>query len=621
VPPPLAKASTTLATRLKTRLRKDWLLVGLGAAVGLLTALGALGFGYALHLTEGWVHLGHRALPGWMVLAGPVVGLTITSLIVARFAPEARGHGVPQVLLALIEKSGRIPLGVGLTKVAASIATVASGGSAGTEGPIVQIGATTGSVVGQRLGLTREHMRVMVGCGAAGGIAAIFNAPIAGVFFALEILLRDFSLRTFSPIVVAAVFSAALTHALQGSNEAIFSASEALRKVQFTLPEAPSYIALGVVCGLVGVGFTRALHLLENAFARLRIHHAAKAALAGLILGVIGLAWLRLANAAGQPGSLAASMPSLFGNGYGTIRWLLDPGSYGAAGAGATLADWALPLSTWLLALLVLTKLLATGVTLGGGGSGGVFAPSLFLGAAAGGAIGLALQQVGLLPQGGSPAAYALVGMAAVVAATTHAPLTAILILFELTRDVYVLLPIMLAAIVATLIAQVIDRDSIYSAPIRRRGLKFGRAGDLAILRRITAATVPPEPLPDEPIYPSDPLSKLITLHAHRKAADFVVTDENGLYIGLVTGRDIRTALVDREAIPLLLVAELMRTDLPVVRTTDTLDTVLERFADDDVGSLALVGPADLAQHRTPIGLITRAAVLERYRQALDEDA
>jgi CIC family chloride channel protein len=603
------------------RLKKDWYVLGLGAAVGTLTGLGTLGFAWTLHEVEYVVRDAQLALPIWLLFLGPVVGLMVTAVLVRVFASDARGHGVPQVMRDLIEKGGHIPARVGLTKVAASIATVASGGSSGTEGPIVQIGATAGSVVGQRLGVSRDQMMTLVGCGAAAGIAAIFNAPIAGVFFALEILLRDFSLKTFTPIVVSAVFAAAVTHIFKGENEAIFAASDALQKVQFTGWELPNYLVLGLICGLLAVGFNRTLHAFEGLYARLKLHWLVAPITGGLLLGALGVAWILLVRAAGGDAQSEAShIPSFFGNGYEAIRWLLDPASYDAQFGALQHAQAALPISIWLIALLVVFKAVATSLTLASGGSGGVFAPSLFIGAAGGAALGMALQRLGLLPEQGSPAAYALVGMAAVIAGSTHATLTAILMLFELTRDPYVLLPIMLAAVIATLVAQALDRDNIYTHPLRRAGLRIGRTGDLAILRKIAVTSVPVIPLPGEPIYASDPLSKLITLHANNRVPDFVVVDAAGDHIGMVTGRDMRTALIDREAIPLLLVAELMRADLPAVLTTDTLDIALERFEDDDVASLPLLGPPDITGHRRPLGLVTRAAVLDRYRRALEEE-
>jgi CIC family chloride channel protein len=205
--------------------------------------------------------------------------------------------------------------------------------------------------------------------------------------------------------------------------------------------------------------------------------------------------------------------------------------------------------------------------------------------------------------------------MAAVVAGTTHAPLTAILILFELTRDVYVLLPIMLAAVMSTLSAQVLARDSIYTLKLRRRGVLVGSAADLTILRRLTARAI--APTPHVSVHPDDPLSKLSQLRGHYHVADFVVTDHEGRYLGMVTGTDMRTALMEPEAIPYLLVEELLRRDLPTIHPEETLDTVLEKFSKHDVSSLPLLaaGPGD----RQIAALITRARLMRRYQEELEK--
>ncbi|MCA9300859.1 MAG: chloride channel protein, partial [Phycisphaerales bacterium] len=191
------------------RVERDWWLILCGAGIGTLTGLGAIGFAEVLHLFESQANRLLLGFPVWPLFVVPLVGMALTGILVQTYATEARGHGVPQVMDALIRKRGVIPLRIGVVKVIASILTVGSGGSAGTEGPIVQIGATAGSWIGQKFRVSREDMGTFVGCGAAAGIASIFNAPIAGVFFVLEILLRDFSLKTFTPIVVASVFSTA----------------------------------------------------------------------------------------------------------------------------------------------------------------------------------------------------------------------------------------------------------------------------------------------------------------------------------------------------------------------------------------------------------------------------
>lgn len=583
----------------------EWWLIVVGAVIGSLTGMGAIAFDKTLEYVNEHVHHAH-AEASWMLVVTPVVGMALTGILIRLFASEAKGHGVPQVMNALIKRGGIIRWPTGVVKVIASILTVGSGGSAGTEGPVVQIGATVGSVVGQRLRMTREHMGTLVGCGAAAGISSIFNAPIAGVFFVLEILLRDFSVKAFAPIVVASVFSQATTQAILGENHAIFATPGDLHGYTFSIFELPGFVLLGAICGLVAVLFNKTLHKGEDLYDAWKIHPLLKPVTGGLALGVMGLGFV-LALHAARPESQSA-VPMFYGNGYTTIRELLDPNAYTNGSLLAT--------SVVLLTLLVLLKIVGTTFTLASGGSGGVFAPSLFLGAVVGAAVGVGLERVGLMPEGGSPAAYALVGMAAVVAGTTHATLTSILILFELTRNVYVLLPIMLAAVVATVVASVLERDSIYTFKLRREGVLLGGARDISLLRQIPVTSVPIEPLPEDAVFASDPLGKLVSLHANYHVPDFVVVEQDGSYIGMVTGKDMRTALIDREAIPLLLVAELLRTDLPVIHPDETLDVVVDRFSEHDVSSLCLVTGGKSPR---PIGLITRINVMSRYRKALEE--
>ncbi|XOV75226.1 MAG: chloride channel protein [Phycisphaerales bacterium] len=509
-----------------------------------------------------------------------------------------------------------------LLKALTSITTIGSGGSAGTEGPIVMIGSAIGSGIAQFLRIDREQVPTLLGCGAAAGIASVFNAPIAGVFFCLEILLRDFSLKTFTPIVVASVISTATTQAVLGRNEALFAVTGELAEYKFTIGELPSYLILGLICGLVAVGFIRMLDRVETVTARLKMHEIAKPVVGALAMGVLGIGYVLVSRTQG----LDASIPNFFGNGYETIDALLEPSTFNPAAASddglvANELRTGQMVSTTLLmlSLLLVCKGVATALTLGSGGSGGVFAPSLFLGAAAGGLFGQALSMVGLLPEGGSPAAYALVGMAAVVAGTSHAPLTAILILFELTRDVYVLLPIMLAAVLATVVAQLVMSDSIYSYKLTRRGVSFGTRADLTMLRRLTARDI--QAIPHVEVRPADPVSRLFELRDIYRIVDFVVIDSDNQYVGLVTAQDLRMVLIEREAIPYLLVAELVRSDLPTIEPDEPLDSVLRKFSDTDVSSLAMVGPPVGKPHGNAMvyGLVTRGRLMRRYQQALAE--
>lgn len=606
----------------------DWWLIVLGAAIGVVTALGAIAFKKVLDVGAEYTSGVSAEMPIWMLPVLPMAGGLVTAFLVGRFASEARGHGVPEVITAVHQRGGRIRRRVAAVKAITSITTIGTGGSAGAEGPIVQIGSAIGSGIAQTLHVSREHVTTLLGCGAAAGIASVFNAPLAGVLFVMEILLRDFSLKTFTPIMIASVMSAATTQAMLGRNEALFAVSKELATYQFTLPELPSYVVLGLVCAVVAVAFIKLLYWMEDVFAKLRMPMLLKPVCGALLLGVLGIAYLSVMRAQGHG---EARVPNFFYNGYSTIETLLEPPTYdgaivkrvsdagsmepGTAQSNPLMEGEVLATGLVMLVALMGCKMLGTALTLGSGGSGGVFAPSLFLGATAGAAFGEALDGVGLLPEGSSPASYALVGMAAMVAGTTHAPMTAILILFELTTDYKVILPIMIAAVLATLGAQFLLHDSIYSLKLRRGGLHIGTAADLTILRKLTARQI--TPVPHVAVRPADPLDKLFKLSDVYKIVDFVVVDSDDKYVGLVTGQDLRTALIEREAIPYLLVAELVRQDLPTIEADETLDAVLRKFSQTDVTSLALVervGPGLIAK-----GLITRGRLMQRYQDALSK--
>ncbi|MCH7700865.1 MAG: chloride channel protein [Planctomycetes bacterium] len=601
---------TAIAQRMRLRLirllsrvsaHEEYYLVFLSILIGGATGLGAhlffLLIEEAHHLAYGGGDgLGWYGARLWMLVLLPVVGALAVGIITHLYAREAKGHGVPEVMDAIHRKGGEIRLRVAGSKALASALTIGSGGSAGTEGPIIQIGAAIGSNFGQVLNVNRRHMAVLVACGVAGGIAAIFNAPIAGVMFALEVFLKDFSFRTFSPVVFASVLSSSVTHALRPADEPIFPTVLLPAGDVFNGAELPFFFVLGLLCALAGVLFTRALYRTEDLADALRIPEPIKPAIGAALLGISGVVVVSLGMQGGQ------QVPSFFGNGYPLIQTALNPQGVIDIGAGALIA-------------LFFLKLAATCFTLGSGGSGGVFAPSLFMGACVGGAFGIGLHSLGWIEES-HVANYSLVGMAAVVAATTHAPLTAIVILSEITRQPKVVLPIMFAAIVATTLSQRLLKDSIYTLKLRRRGVRLGRLADLTILKRITADQVGLVRVPI--VRPDDPLQRLLDLAGDTDAVDFVVVDEDETYQGLVTSDDIRTALLQPEAVPLLLVGELMRTGVPSVQPHETLDLLLDKFARSHVDSLPLASAED--GHRIA-GLVTRQAVMDRYQLELDRQS
>lgn len=583
----------------KSGFKEEYFLCLLAVLIGGATGVGAFWFYELLEWVTDVAYNSESGLFGghwYMLLVLPAVGATAVGVITSNFAKEAKGHGVPEVMDAIYRKGGTVRPRVALAKAAASALTIGSGGSAGTEGPIIQIGAAIGSSFGLFLGVPKRQMSTLVACGAAGGIASIFNAPVAGVLFALEIFLKDFSLRTFSPVIFASVISCSVTRALSPKGDlAIFSVPHDA-PYAFSASELPFYLVLGVVCALFAIAFIRALYATEDLADYIKIPEYLKPLLGALSLGLLGVAFMVFTQ--GSEGEV----PQFFGNGYHLIQAAIDP-------------EGVIDLGMVLLMVLCALKILATCFTLGSGGSGGIFAPSLFIGAAVGGSFGLMLHHMGLVEQG-SVSAYALVGMAATVAGTTHAPLTAIVILYEITREPRVILPVMFAAIVATIFAQRLCRDSIYTLKLRRRGVRMGTLADLTILKRITADQVRTNRAVC--VLPEDPLQRLIDLATENEVGDFVVVDEQGAYRGLVAAGDIRTALLQPEAVPLLVVGELMRSGVPTVLPNETLDNVLDAFAHSDVDSLPLLAAADGSRVEL---LITLQAVMSRYQEELDRQS
>ncbi len=592
----------------KIGLKEEYFLILVSILIGATTGVFAHGF-YWLIEWAGELAYGHGEHAGlyggrvWMLVVLPAVGALLVGFITHFFASEAKGHGVPEVMDAMYRKGGHIRPRVATAKAISSALTIGSGGSAGTEGPIIQIGAAIGSVAGQLLRFQRREMGILVACGVSAGIAAIFNAPIAGVLFALEIFLKDFSFRTFSPVVFSSVISCSVMHAISREDFAIFDVSAlrtgtgagpgtgAAELYLFAGKELPFYLVLGVLCAVAAVAFIRALYACEDLADRIRIPEYFKPALGAIGLGIAGAAYVMVRR--------SPVVPEFFGNGYPAIKDALNPELLRETGRS-------------LLLLLCGLKLVATCLTLGSGGSGGIFAPSLLMGATLGGAFGLTLSNMGLIDDP-SISAYALVGMAAMVAGTTHAPLTAIVIIYEITREPKAILPVMFAAIVATFGAQLLFRDSIYTLKLRRRGVRVGSITDLTILQRITVDDVGRQQAPL--VHPEDPLQTLIDIAGETEATDFVVVDEQSEYQGMVTGQDVRAALLQPEAVSLLLIGELVRSGVPTVQTDDTLDMVLDKFARCDVESLPIAGKADGTHIE---GLITRQAVMRRYQEELD---
>ncbi len=512
-----------------------------------------------------------RSLPVWWKIIVPAAGGLICGIIIYYFAREAKGHGVPEVMEAVALRGGRIRPRVVIAKLLASATSIASGGSVGREGPIVQIGSAFGSTVGQWLGIDERRLRTLVGCGAAAGIAGTFNAPVAGALFAVEIILADFGVMQFSPIVISSVAATVVGHHFFGDHPAFVVPEYRLASYN----ELFAYAVLGILAGLAALAFVKILYLSEDLWDRPKIWPPLKALVGGALIGVIGL-WF----------------PQVFGVGYEAIEQALR---------GEMI--WQ------LLFILVGVKIVAVAITIGSGGSGGIFAPSLFIGAMVGGAVGTVVNLIWPESTAGA-GAYALVGMAAVVGATTHAPITAIVIIFELTADYKIMLPLMISTIIATLLATRLLNGSIYTLKLLRRGVDIHKGHDVSVLRHLFVR----EQMRDEivAVPPGAGLLEVVARFVEHPGMSIFVVDEDRRLLGVIAAHQSRSIMADAASFePLIIAQDLMHeTGFPVVSPSDTLADVMKRLA-------RYRGEVPVVRSGRVIGAIWPEDVLERYNAEL----
>jgi len=560
-------------------------MVALALAVGGGAGAGAVAFRYLIlgftkaftghrdysavgHESYGYFH----GIGFWFVVAAPVVGGLIYGPLIYLFAREARGHGVPEVMLAVAERGGRIRPQVAVVKSLASALCIGSGGSVGREGPIVQIGSALGSTLGQLTRVPESRLRILVACGAAGGISATFNAPIAGVFFGLELILRDFEADSFGVVVLASFVADIIGRAAFGSHPFL-----PLPGFQLRSPlEYPLYIGLGLAAAVTGVVFIRVLYGAEDLADRLWRGRPE---------------WLRPAAGGLLLGLLLLALPELYGVGYPPLEK--------AIGGGYVV---------WLLLLLLAGKIVATSLTIAIGGSGGVFAPSLFIGAMLGSAYGAGVHH--LLPHLTAPAGtYGLVGMGAVFAAAARAPITAVIIIFELTGDYRIILPLMFAIALASGTSRLLSRDTIYTLKLRRRGIDIrrGREANLMQLLRVSDAM---QPLPPQ-VETTTPLNEVIAQLAAGPYDSLPVVDAQGRYRGTLSSQQIEQAM--RENALDATAGELAQ-EVPALTADQTLEDALATLLRTRSGL-----PVVTAETRTPVGWLQNVDVLRAYNARLEQ--
>jgi len=544
----------------RLQMHEDLFAICVAIVIGTLCGFGAVAFRYLIVGCH-YVFWGHGELmlellhaeQWWRRILMPALGGLAVGPIIYYLAREAKGHGVPEVMLAVAVRNGLIRVRVAFAKAVASALTIASGGSAGREGPIIQIGSAIGSWVGQLLKVSSRKMRTFVGCGAAAGIAATFNAPIAGALFSVEIILGEFGIAQFSPIVISSVLATVIARHYFGSGPVFEVPGYNLVSPLELLP----YLVLGLLCGVVAFAFIRVLYYFEDIFERTKkIHELIQPMVGGLALGILGLA-----------------VPHVYGDGYQSINLALNN-----------------ELPFLMLLVLLLAKGAATSFTLGSGGSGGVFAPSLFMGAMAGGVLG---KMVGVAfdQTAGAAGGYALVAMGGLVAGTTHAPITAILIIFEITYDYAIILPLMTVCIISTVVCRALNRESIYTLKLVRRGVDIFRGRSLDLLKSHKVADYVDSEV--ETVRPETSVKALMEQMINSERTQFYVTTGEGRLFGVITMTDLRRILMHREGLEQVLLAEdLAHEQVPVCEPAETLSQALHKFERARLSELPVVSDA-----------------------------
>lgn len=563
-------------------------ILGLAALVGIVTGFGAVGFRWLIDQVTAFFWSGSYSpfevvddLPLWWRVLIPAAGGLAVGLLIRFYSREVKGHGVPEVMEAITLREGRIRLRVFPAKALASAVTIGTGGSAGREGPIVQIGSAIGSAMGQLSRLPGRYIRILVASGAAGGISATFNTPIAGAIFAAEVILGDFGVSHFTPVVVASVLATAVGRSFFGA-QPTFVIPEGIFHIVSVWEFLP-YAVLGLLSAVVALLFIRGLHSAVQGFDGLdRVPVWIRPALGGAVLGL-----------------MAMLLPEVLGVGYELIEASLSPEPYAPV---------------LILLLIMLGKMLATSFTLGSGGSGGVLSPSLFIGAMLGSVVGTLVQGA---PFGtAAPGAYTMVGMGAVLAAATHAPLTAVLMLFELTGNYQIILPMMLACTLATLTAARLQRTSIYTIELARRGISVSRGFETNVLRTIKVREVystDAATIPDDLV-----LSELMDRVAVSSHSRYYLLDKEGRLQGAVEMSDLRKVIPDQAYLwSVVVAADVATADVQAVVPEDDLSWVMHEFERTGADEIPVVDP----QEGKLLGTVRKGDVIARYnREMLQRD-
>ena len=573
------------------RLSPRQFILLLSFIVGIATALAAQILKWLIHEIE---HLLTSSFDvtqsNWLFLVYPVVGIYLTALFIKYIVRDDIGHGVTKILYAISRRQGHIRRHNCWTSVIASALTIGFGGSVGAESPIVLTGSAIGSDLGRIFKLDHKTLMLLIGCGASGAVAGIFKAPIAGLVFTLEVLMIDLTMASLLPLLISCLTATCVTYSLTGT-EAQFSFQ---LLDPFTVERVPTAILLGIFCGLVSLYFTRTMNSFEQVFGRLKGLYP-RLLLGGSVLAV-----------------LIYFFPPLYGEGYGTIGTLLS-GHAGEDVDSVMNNSLFYGHSEYLLlylGLIILLKVFATTATNGGGGCGGTFAPSLFLGCISGFVFSRIWNQYIPIDIHVPETNYALLGMAGVMSGVFHAPLTGVFLIAELTGGYDLFIPLMIVSVSSYLTINVFEPHSIYSMRLARKGELLTHHKDRSVLTLMSLDAVIEKNVPQ--LRPDMDLGQVVRVVSNEKSNMFAVTDLKGTLLGVINLESIRKVIFRSELYRRYSVRQLMEQPRATLGTDEPMSTVMETFQNSDADMLPVV---DAERHF--VGFISKARLFSAYRRIM----
>ena len=577
------KKATILKKLSELTVGENTVIIAMSVVVGLLSGFANIVFRATMHFVQKIVFVGGSDLlnineGGYYRLLLPLLPVCGALLLIPLYylsREEVYGYGFPKFLERVNIRGGIIKFRTLVVRILSASFTIGSGGSAGVEGPIAQIGGACGSLVGQVAKFSGNRIKLLIAAGSAGAVAATFNAPIAGVMFATEIvLLGNYELTSFAAIVVSSGIATVVSRTYYGENPVFMVPNYEV----VSAFELPLYLLFGLFIGLTAVLYIRLFFAIKDRFDGIHMNPHLKPALGALLVGSIGIFF-----------------PQILGDGYDFIELALE---------GNILFV--------IMFALIFLKIIATSLTLGAGGSGGVFAPALFIGAMAGGSFGWIVHS--LFPaHTANPGAYASVGVGAFLAASTHAPLTAIFLLFEMTGNYKIIVPIMLASIVGTLTARRMHYDSIDTVELTRNGINIHHGREANVLNSIRVGSVMKKRFAT--VHEDTDIHVLFDKFIDGESFYFPVVDDDGLLTGIISLQDIRSVMFEEDLKKIIRVKNVIRSHNVIALTADdSLNTAIEKFSLKDIGEIPVV---NIYNRKKVVGMLKRGDVITAYNKEL----